>query len=1108
MKRNKFNKALKHLKSKELDKKIKDLDEAAPTNSMSGVYQVSPSSGDAFRLGPKDPPKRFYPKADGSWPAGIPGDPNKIHYDRPAGYWNSGRNTVQAVGTPTDRDFSYADVQAKGKTDTTTLIRASDGKPYTALPPNSESFILGPVCTSYAINHGYDDYTNLGYIQKDTRQFVLLARIQGHFRGEDKPRTSYLNYGSFGRTWDGSAGDLTIYNSNFTLEMAQWMKDTYLAGNYKANFPFNFSGGIPVERSPDDSSMGEGDILGTDDAKFSDDDHTDGQDQDDPDVNDINSLNLMGLNINPRDIYDPTTAAQKGRLGLNILRALTDAAQFGGSEFIFKGLPKGTNYLPSFTGASNVTLFGKKIPKIADWNRLFKTMAGNNYASQYFTPDLGTALKYGGEGGSIVALPRTPGVRGWKNWFGSNVSRGFDPTKGVEQLVRTSDTIRLKGATKIFNTGDKASMEALTKLATKGAKSSRILKTAGRMVPFANLGLTVTDVSMRLSQGDYAGALLGAFSGIPGPVGWLALGGQVAYDELGGKETMNNYWGPKLTAIADANKAANQSVSSSAERRAARGGGDRNEYGQNVKVSNSPPAKPSGNMETSKIDLEIANIELRLSADNATNVNRPQYQINRDKAALTRAKSRLNKAYKKIDSDHKKEVQDWEARRAARGSSYKPPSTPSTPSTPTPPSTPDPDPAPPKFEPEPQGGFGGGQGNPTNRRGSGARGNRNTPKPDLKPSPKPKEPKYKTNRKKNRPKGQFNNFTLNGNLLSEEKEGSINFDGMGKAMIEMGLPEKKEDFVKEMGVLYTLQGEVNPQILSMILMAIAGEELSDEQKKWLDSNLVPFIGGYANKVKEEQGGEEVKESIIIDESKKRILREIRQPLKEIKELPKTTKLKGYHPNFKGKFSPQNTPDVTASKKSDEAVHGYNTSRLAWTAKDKYWKGYETTERMNVIFDRVGFGDQYFDQVVAENILGNKKKARKMQEHLNTLAHEKALREVYGVTESPFRNIEESETYDNKVKDPLFTKVASRLKKEIDYPKKPSPKGYPNEAPPKIDPNTGMHPKYGKRYKYDKLDPQSAEAMPMQGDPEIDANIQRLTDKKAKARKLKNLMGKK
>ena len=348
---------------------------------------------------------------------------------------------------------------------------------------------------------------------------------------------------------------------------------------------------------------------------------------------------------------------------------------------------------------------------------------------------------------------------------------------------------------------------------------------------------------------------------------------------------------------------------------------------------------------------------------------------------------------------------------------------------------------------------------------------------------------------------------MNGNLLSEEKEGNVNFDGMGKAMIEMGLPEKKEDFVKEMGVLYTLQGEVNPQILSMILMAIAGEELSDEQKKWLDSNLVPFIGGYANKVEKEQGGEEVKESIITDESKKRILREVTQPLKEIKELPKTTKLKGYKPNFKGKFSPQNTPDVTASNKSDEIVSGKNASRQIWTAKDKYWKGYETTERMNIVYDRVGHGSQYFDRVVAGNILDKKKREKNVQEHLNVLAHEKALREVYGITESPFRKIEESETYDNKVKDPLFSKVANRLKKEIDYPKKPSPKGYPDEAPPKIDPNTGMHPKFGKRYKYDKLDPQSAEGMPMQGDPEIDANIQKATDSKRKARKIKNLLGK-
>ena len=118
-----------------------------------------------------------------------------------------------------------------------------------------------------------------------------------------------------------------------------------------------------------------------------------------------------------------------------------------------------------------------------------------------------------------------------------------------------------------------------------------------------------------------------------------------------------------------------------------------------------------------------------------------------------------------------------------------------------------------------------------------------------------------------------------------------------------------------------------------------------------------------------------------------------------------------------------------------------------------------------------------------------------------------MREVYSIKEFE-EIIDESETYDNKVKDPLFTKVANRLKKEIDYPKKPAAKGYPDKAPPKIDPNTGMHPKFGKRYKYDKLDPHSAEGMPVQGDPEIDANIQKAVDQKVKARKLKNLMGKK
>ena len=248
------------------------------------------------------------------------------------------------------------------------------------------------------------------------------------------------------------------------------------------------------------------------------------------------------------------------------------------------------------------------------------------------------------------------------------------------------------------------------------------------------------------------------------------------------------------------------------------------------------------------------------------------------------------------------------------------------------------------------------------------------------------------------------------------------------------------------------------------------------------------------------------EKPILLEDKKRILREIRQPLKEIKELPKTIKLKGYRPNFKGKYSPQNTPDVTASKRSDQLVMAKNAEGQAWTVGDKYQKGWETTGRMNHVYARVGESDKFFEQITANNSTDVE---RKMQEHLNHVYHNKAMLKIDSNYESPFTgdNIDEQETYDNKINDPLFTKVAKRLKKEIDYEKKPAKVGYPNEAPPKIDPNTGMHPKYGKRYKYDKLDPQSAEGMPMQGDPEIDANIQKATDSKKKARKIKNLLGK-
>ena len=90
-----------------------------------------------------------------------------------------------------------------------------------------------------------------------------------------------------------------------------------------------------------------------------------------------------------------------------------------------------------------------------------------------------------------------------------------------------------------------------------------------------------------------------------------------------------------------------------------------------------------------------------------------------------------------------------------------------------------------------------------------------------------------------------------------------------------------------------------------------------------------------------------------------------------------------------------------------------------------------------------------------------------------------------------------------LKDPLMKKVAKRLKNEIDYPDKPAKKGYPDEPPPKQV--NGWHPEYGKKYKYDKLDPVSAVMMRRAptGDPEIDANVKKASMKPKVEKKTSN-----
>ena len=240
MKRNKFSKALKQLKTTELDERIKSLEESVPTNSIGGVYALNQPGQ---RLGPYDPPKVFYPDTDGNWPDGIPGTPGERSYTRPAGHWEYGPGAAPSVDWDNTVDFSHSGTSTDG------FIDPTDGTVLSNLPPDSSSFILGPLVDGYTYNHGYDDFTNIGYIQKDTRQFVLLARIQGYWKSGSAGNAGAGRNPA--REWGGESDGFTSYNENFTLAMAQWFRDQYNNGIYIKNVSYFYNGGQPQSDNPD-----------------------------------------------------------------------------------------------------------------------------------------------------------------------------------------------------------------------------------------------------------------------------------------------------------------------------------------------------------------------------------------------------------------------------------------------------------------------------------------------------------------------------------------------------------------------------------------------------------------------------------------------------------------------------------------------------------------------------------------------------------------------------------------------------------------------------------------------------------------------------------------
>ena len=193
----------------------------------------------------------------------------------------------------------------------------------------------------------------------------------------------------------------------------------------------------------------------------------------------------------------------------------------------------------------------------------------------------------------------------------------------------------------------------------------------------------------------------------------------------------------------------------------------------------------------------------------------------------------------------------------------------------------------------------------------------------------------------------------------------------------------------------------------------------------------------------------VKESKeFLSENRKRILRDIKKPV-QVKEMP--TKFKVKPTGRKNKSVGVDMMKIPDTPKQ------YKPPMNVWGKADYNANVRASQEKKNEVLELLGAAEHHWTYLTEDK---RKQKQEKVNEELSA-EFDKQLELLYEK---------------HKMKENKTSKVISYLK----------------------DSNLV----------YDKLDPQSAEAMPPTGDPTIDANVKKATNAKEKARKLKILFGKK
>ena len=295
-----------------------------------------------------------------------------------------------------------------------------------------------------------------------------------------------------------------------------------------------------------------------------------------------------------------------------------------------------------------------------------------------------------------------------------------------------------------------------------------------------------------------------------------------------------------------------------------------------------------------------------------------------------------------------------------------------------------------------------------------------------------------------------------------------------------------------------------------------GGELPLEVKKVINKKMDVYLG-FAT------------ESTILSESKKiRIMKTLKEPVVLPEGKKKSYKVR---PGRRGKTDFKGMDKLIGDTKIEKT---FKEPQDIW---NKDWHGYNqrvSQGKKNIVLELIGQSTDAFDYMLNDSKKMNAKQMEEfwglhpeMHSHFHNGKKYKTLRKeqlkgdrlVFLVDEKGVKtsilqsklNDQLAQKHDQELldeynklnskkepieykKDPLIKKVMGRLKNEIDYPDKPARKGYPNEPPPKMV--NGMHPKLGKNYKYDKLDPVSAVMMSRAptGDPEIDANVRKAARK--------------